>query len=223
VAVGVDRRLIIFDLDGTLIDSSRDLATALNAALRHFAPALQPVPLDVVRAFIGGGAGVLVERSVAHVGLDRQPEEVLPVFLAAYRRCLLETTRLYDGALEAPEALRGDALAVLTNKPGDMSRAILDGLGVVGRFLRVYGGGDLPTRKPDPDGVFRLLDESGVPPEQAAMVGDSAIDVRTGRAAGVRTVGVTYGFDRASFTAEPPDLLIDDLRSLPAVLGCARL
>jgi phosphoglycolate phosphatase len=221
--VTASRRLVIFDLDGTLIDSSRDLATAINAALRHFLPALEPVPLDVVRAFIGSGARVLVERSIAHVGLDRGPEEVLPVFLAAYSRCLLETTRLYDGALEALEALRGDTLAVLTNKPGDMSRAILDGLGVGQRFLRVYGGGDLPTRKPDPDGVFRLLDESGLPPEQAAMVGDSAIDVRTGRAAGVRTIGVTYGFDKASLTAEAPDLLIDDLRSLPGVLGCARL
>jgi phosphoglycolate phosphatase len=219
----VKRRLVVFDLDGTLIDSSRDLATAVNAALRHFAPALPPVPLETVRSFIGSGARVLMARSVAHVGLDRDPEEVLPAFLSAYGRCLLDTTRLYDGVEQALAALGGHALAVLTNKPGDMSRTILDGLGVGRRFVRVYGGGDLPSRKPDPEGIFRLLAESGLPPEDAAMVGDSAIDVRTGRAAGIRTIGVSYGFDWASLTAEPPDIVIDDMRSLPSVLGCATL
>jgi phosphoglycolate phosphatase len=219
----VNRRLVVFDLDGTLIDSSRDLATAVNAALRHFAPALPPVPLETVRSFIGNGARVLVARSLAHAGLDVDPEAVRRAFMEAYGRCLLDTTRLYDGVLEAMAALDGHALAVLTNKPGDMSRAILDGLGVGPRFLRVYGGGDLPAHKPDPAGILRLLEEAGLKREDAVMVGDSAIDVRTGRAAGVRTVGVSYGFDRASLTAEPPDVVIDDIRALPTVLGCATL
>lgn len=210
--------LVVFDLDGTLVDSSRDLATAVNAALTRIAPEASPIPLDVVRAFIGSGARMLVARSLARAGLPHPVEDVLPVFLECYRGCLLETTTLYPGAREALEGLDGRTLAVLTNKPGDMSRAILHGLGVASRFARIYGGGDVPGKKPDPAGLRRLLEETGSAAAEAVMVGDSAIDVRTGRAAGVRTVGVTYGFDPESLAAEPPDLLIHDLRELPGVI-----
>jgi len=112
---------------------------------------------------------------------------------------------------------------VLTNKPGGMSRKILTGLGIGDRFVRVYGGGDIPERKPDPGGLIRLMTETGLGPQDTLMVGDSAIDVRTGRAAGVKTVGVTSGFDPASLAAEPPDVVIHDLRALPEALRCARL
>jgi len=105
-------------------------------------------------------------------------------------------------------------LAVLTNKPGEMSRHILQGLGVAGRFARICGAGDVPAKKPDPAGLRWILEQTGIPPEAAVLVGDSAIDVRTGRAAGVRTVGVTYGLDPASLEAMPPDVLISDLREL---------
>jgi phosphoglycolate phosphatase len=207
-------RLVVFDLDGTLVDSSRDLATSVNAALQRVAPGTPELGEDLVRSFIGSGARVLIARSLARTGLPHPVEEVLPVFLEEYRRRLLESTRLYPGAVEALDRLRGRRLAVLTNKPGDMSRTILDGLGVADRFFRIYGGGDLDTRKPDPAGLARLAAEAGVPPGETLMVGDSAIDVRTGRAAGTLTAGVTYGFDTAGFREDPPDLLVSTLTEL---------
>jgi phosphoglycolate phosphatase len=214
-------RLVVFDLDGTLVDSSRDLAAAVNAALSAVAPGTPQLAEDVVRSFIGSGARVLIERSVRAAGLSRFVDEVLPAFLQAYRGRLLDTTRLYPGVLEALDALAPRTFAVLTNKPGDMSRAILQGLGVADRFARVYGGGDLKERKPDPAGLLRILDETHAEPGEAAMVGDSDVDVLTGRAAGVRTIGVRYGFDPGSLEATPPDELIDDLRELPGRLGTA--
>jgi phosphoglycolate phosphatase len=215
-------RLVVFDLDGTLIDSSRDLATAVNRALQRVAAGAPPLSDDVVRSFIGSGAGVLIARSLARTGVASTPEEVLPVFLEEYAACLLDETRLYPGTLDALDELRraphGRTLAVLTNKPGDMSRTILAGLGVADRFFRIYGAGDVSARKPDPAGLRRLAEEAGVAPGDAVMVGDSAIDVRTGRAAGAWTAGVTYGFDAESFRDHPPDLLVSRLTELSARL-----
>jgi phosphoglycolate phosphatase len=208
-------RLVVFDLDGTLVDASGDLASALNATLAQLFPGTPPLSLEAVRSFIGEGARVLVARALAASGLSTSPEQVLPVYLEHYRRCLLDTTVLYPGIEEALERLRPRPMAVLTNKPGDMSRTILQGLGVSDRFFRVYGGGDLKARKPDPEGLRRLLDESGARPQDSVMIGDSAIDVRTGRAAGVATVGVTYGFDGQGLLRDPPDVLVNDPRELP--------
>jgi phosphoglycolate phosphatase len=163
---------------------------------------------------VGSGARVLITRSLAHAALPHGAEEVLPVFLEEYSRCLLEATRLYPGTVEALDRLRNRRLAVLTNKPGGMSRAILKGLGVDDRFFRIYGAGDLEARKPDPAGLRRIADEAGVAPGESVMVGDSAIDVRTGRGAGTVTAGVTYGFDAESFSADPPDLLVSSLTDL---------
>lgn len=209
--------LVVFDLDGTLIDSARDLAGALNQTLDRLRPGTPALPLEDVRAMIGDGALKLITRALRAVGLPDPPQDALPVFLECYRARLLEETRLYPGVAEVLEALASRRLAVLTNKPGDLSRAILEGLGVAQRFEWVYGGGDLPAKKPDPVGLHRLLAESGLSPEQAVMVGDSAIDVRTGRAAGVRTIGVRYGFDPEGLRQEPPDVLVDEPRQLVAL------
>jgi phosphoglycolate phosphatase len=216
------RALIVFDLDGTLVDSSRDLANAVNAALRRIDPSAPTLALDVVRSFIGSGARNLVARSLVHAGIALPLAEALPVFLEEYERRLTEHTRFYDGVEDTLDRLSGHPLAVLTNKPGDMSRRILDALGAGARFFRVYGGGDLPSRKPDPDGLLRLMAESAATPRTTVMVGDSAIDVRTGRAAGARTVGVRYGFDPESLVSEPPDALFDHLRELPAFMESLR-
>ena len=207
-------RLVVFDLDGTLIDSSRDLASAVNRALRRAAPDAPSLEEDVVRSFVGSGARILITRSVAAAHLERSVDEVLPLFLEEYRRGLLDATRLYPGAEEALDRLRDRPLAVLTNKPGDMSRAILEGLGVAGRFFRIYGAGDIDARKPDPAGLKRIAEEAGVDVQAAVMVGDSGIDVLTGRAAGALTAGVTYGFDAESFRDHPPDLLVRSLTEL---------
>ena len=215
------RGLVVFDLDGTLIDSSQDLATAVNRALARVAPGSPPLSLETVRGMIGEGARNLVAKSLATAGIASTPEELLPVFLECYSECLLDRTQPYPGVREALDLLDGCALAVLTNKPGEMSRRILEGLGMSERFFRVYGGFDLPSRKPDPQGLRLLLHEASARAEDAVMVGDSAIDVRTGRAAGVRTVGVSYGFDPLSLEREPPDVLIADLRELPALLQAA--
>ena len=206
--------LVVFDLDGTLIDSSQDLAAAVNRALQRAAPDAPALPEDVVRTFIGSGARVLITRSVAAAGLSQSVDEVLPLFLDEYGRGLLDATRLYPGTEDALSRLRDRHLAVLTNKPGDMSRLILEGLGVADRFFRIYGAGDVDTRKPDPAGLRRLADEAGVDLQAAVMVGDSGIDVRTGRAAGALTAGVTYGFDADSFRDDPPDILVRSLTEL---------
>jgi len=206
--------LVVFDLDGTLIDSSRDLAAAVNRALQRTSPGVAGLPEDLVRSFIGSGARVLITRTLAQAGLTRSVDEVLPVFLEEYGRGLLDATRLYPGTAEALDRLRFCPLAVLTNKPGDMSRAILEGLGVKDRFFRIYGAGDVEARKPDPGGLRRIAEEAEVDPRAAVMVGDSGIDVQTGRAAGALTAGVTYGFDTGSFRDDPPDLLVSSLTEL---------
>jgi phosphoglycolate phosphatase len=211
-------RLVVFDLDGTLVDSSRDLASAVNAALQQVAPGAPPLPEVLVRSFIGSGARKLIERSLQASGLPLPADDVLPAFLEEYRGRMLDTTRLYPGVEAALDALAAKTLAVLTNKPGDLSRAILEGLGVASRFARVYGGDDLPERKPQPSGLLRILEEAGTAASEAVLVGDSDIDVLTGRAAGVFTVGVSYGFAPHSLETTPPDLMIDDLGQLAARL-----
>jgi phosphoglycolate phosphatase len=207
-------RLLVFDLDGTLVDSSRDIATAVNAAFACLAPGTPTIPLDAILSFVGEGARLLIERSVGHAGLDLPADDVLAVYLECYRAHLLDTTSLYPGIPEALDALEGTTLAVLTNKPGDMSRAILEGLGVSGRFARVWGAGDVPSRKPDPAGLLCLIDDIGVPAGETWMVGDSATDVGAARAAGVRVAGVTWGFHPVALRAAGADRLIDDPRDL---------
>ena len=167
---------------------------------------------------MGDGARVLVARCLAASGLDRRVEDVLPVYLEAYRRRLLDTTTFYPGALEALDALRDRTLCVLTNKPGDLARTLLTALGGAPRFARIWGGGDVPGQKPDPAGLLRLMGETGARPEETVMVGDSPVDVATGRAAAVFTVGVTFGLDPRGVADARPDALIDDLRDLPKVL-----
>jgi len=205
-------RLLVLDLDGTLVDSSRDIAAALDAALQRLVPGTAPIPLERVLDFVGEGARLLIERSLAHASLALPVDEVLAVYLDCYRERLLDTTRLYPGMAEALAALgpAGPALAVLTNKPGDLSRTILEGLGVADRFARILGAGDVPARKPDPAGLLALLEELGIPAAEAWMVGDSATDVHTGRAAGVRVAGVAWGFHPAGLRAAGPDRILDD-------------
>jgi phosphoglycolate phosphatase len=212
-------RLLVFDLDGTLVDSSRDLASALNATFARLAPDASPVPLEAVVSFVGDGARVLIERSLHHAGIVLPVDDVLRAYLECYRARLLDETRLYPGVADALRALAGETLAVLTNKPGELSRAILQGLGVAPRFARIWGPEDVPARKPSPAGLFRLLDELGARADAAWMIGDSRTDVETARGAGVRVAGVSWGFQPDALRAAAPDLLIDDPRDLARLGG----
>jgi phosphoglycolate phosphatase len=209
--------LLVFDLDGTLVDSSRDLAAATNAALGRVAPDAPAVPLEKIRTFVGNGAGVLIEKSLRHAGIDHPLDDVLPVFLECYEECLLDTTVPYPGIPSALEALRGVALAVLTNKPGPLARKLLEGLGLARHFERIWGGGDVDARKPDPAGLLRLVAELEATTGETWMIGDSPVDVRTGRAAGVRVAGVTWGLAPEELRREAPDRLLEAAGRLVAL------
>jgi phosphoglycolate phosphatase len=204
-------RLVAFDLDGTLIDSIGDIASSVNAALGERFGDAGRLPTATVRGFVGGGARQLIERCLA--ALNRPPDDVGVIFdrfLPIYRARLLETTLLYPGMRDALDEIgRSARLAVLTNKPGEFSRAIVGGLGLSGRFIDVIGGDDLNTRKPDPEGLHRLCAAAGVAPEEAALVGDSAVDILTAKNAGALSVGVRWGYDREGVEREGPDVAIN--------------
>lgn len=215
--MGLSTRLLVFDLDGTLVDSTRDLAAATNEALQRVAPGRPALPVETVQGFVGNGARVLIEKTLGHAEVSLPADELLPVFLECYARCLLDTTRPYPGIPEALDALQGRAMAVLTNKPGPLARTLLEGLGLASHFARIWGPGDVPERKPAPGGLERLIDELGATPGTTWMIGDSAVDVQTARAAGVRVAGVTWGLAPEALLREQPDRLIDDARDLPAL------
>ena len=182
----------------------------MNAALQRLSPTSPPVPLERVVSFVGDGARVLIERVLHHQGLLLDADAVLPLYLECYRERALDTTRLYPGIEPALAELAaaGCTLAVLTNKPGELSRTILDGLGVASRFARIWGAGDTKARKPDPDGLVRLMAELGAGARETWLVGDSPTDVKTARAAGVRVAGVCWGFDTGALRAAAPDRLV---------------
>ena len=213
-------RLIVFDLDGTLIDSIGDIAASANQTLVEFFGAEASLPVSHVREFIGGGARQLIERCLSGIGRPgQQTSEVFDRFLAVYRSRLTETTALYEGVADVLDALAPRAsLAILTNKPGDMSRGIVHALGLEARFMANIGGGDLATKKPDPEGLAAIMKAACVRPEDTAMVGDSAIDVETARNAGAVSVGVTWGYDRDGMERARPDHVVTAPRGLRQVL-----
>lgn len=199
-------RLLVFDLDGTLVDSKVDLAGSVNHALAAFGFPVLPHP--VIYSYVGDGATMLIRRAVGQEGNGALPA-VLKRFLEHYGRHLLDTTVPYPGV---PESLAEWAgvyrMAVLTNKPLDMSRKILSGLLLSRYFADVVGGDSFDTKKPEPEGLLRIMERFGVSPGETLMIGDSANDVLAGRRAGVSTCGVTYGLGAAGFAASPPDFTI---------------
>ena len=211
--------LVIFDLDGTLIDSKLDIACAVNATrLRMGRPALDN---DTVYSYVGNGAPVLMRRAFPDAS-DEEVKQALEFFLAYYRDHPLDNTKFYPGTGETLDRLQaaGVKSAVLTNKPLGITKQILEGLGASDRFVRVYGGESFPKRKPDPAGVNALLSEFSISPARAVMVGDSAVDMQTGRNASILACGVTYGFQPETLAAESPDVVFDDMADVAEwVLG----
>ncbi len=216
-------RLLIFDLDGTLVDSKQDLAKSINAMLDHYG---RPVlPLEVIGSYIGDGAPMLVRRALGDPDDEQFFNEALRYFLDYYREHKLDHTYVYQGVKEALGRIRASAngrglqMAVLTNKPVRPSEAIVEGLGLGEFFVKVYGGNSFHTKKPDPLGAQTLLRETGVAAGEACMIGDSSIDVLTGRNAGLWTVGLTYGFAPHTLEEAPPDVLVDSPQELAQVLA----
>jgi phosphoglycolate phosphatase len=214
--------LLIFDLDGTLIDSKLDLAQSVNATRAHMG--LGPLDNERVYSYVGNGAPVLIRRALGPEYGDEQVQQALEYFLAYYREHMLDCTTLYPGMRECLDRLHdeGVRMAVLTNKPVRFSSGILDGLGVGGHFFRVYGGNSFEQKKPHPVGVDKLIEESGVARERALMVGDSGIDIQTARNARIKSCGVTYGFQPETLEEDPPDILIERPEQLTELVLAGR-
>jgi|ERR1700692_259301 len=217
-------KLVIFDLDGTLIDSRLDLVHSVNAALRHIGR--RDLPDHVIASYVGDGAPILIQRALGGEKVDEAVvRQGLQFFLSYYREHKLDHTTVYDGVKEALTMVQRSSngvlrkLAVLSNKPVGPSRAIVEALGLGPFFMQVYGGNSFATKKPDPEGALRLLEELGVQPEEAAIVGDAHVDIETGRNAGLLTVGVSYGFAPHTLRDQPPDILVDTPAELAEVFN----
>ena len=233
-------RLLVFDLDGTLIDSSLDLCNSVNAALTHVG---KPVlPNKLIASYIGDGAAMLVRRALGDQDdLDsREPgdpqqklifEQAFDYFLTYYRAHKLDNTRTYPGVIESLQMIRAAnpalPMAVLTNKPVYPSRAICEALGLAPFFFANYGGNSFATKKPDPEGLLAIIAEAsaptpGAPPILAAetvMIGDSDVDVRTACACGARSLGCTYGLAPEALAASLPDATVDSPAEWSVALG----
>ena len=206
--------LLIFDLDGTLIDSRLDLAHAVNATRSHMR--MGPLEHERVYSYVGNGAPVLIRRALGDRATEAQVQEALEYFLEYYREHYLDYTTLYPGVRESLQRLlaAGKRMAVLTNKPVRISRAIVDGLGVHSHFFQVYGGNSFEFKKPHPVGVEALMREAGVGRDVTLMVGDSRVDVETARNAGIACCGVTYGFQPETLADPAPAKLVDSMDEL---------
>jgi phosphoglycolate phosphatase len=208
---------VVFDLDGTLIDSRADLAQAVNHVLRAFG--LAALSLETVTGYIGEGARMLVRRALGPAREDRL-DDGLKIFMDHYAVHLLDHTQLYPGiaAMLRELAQRGVVLSVLSNKPEAMSQAILGGLGVLSVFRAVLGGDSFPERKPEPTGLEHLRSLTGTPLAKVLVVGDSLIDLRTARAAGIDFCGVAWGFGAEGLRAAGAQPIIDEPAELLAIV-----
>lgn len=204
--------LFIFDLDGTLVDSARDLASSLNHALGVLGR--PPLEFEQVLRCVGRGARVLIERALGTRDDIAAVERGLAAFLEHYRDECVQRTGLFPGAAAALEGLAPSTRAVLTNKPIEPTLKILDHLGVREHFARVDGGDTVTQKKPSPDGLLDIAREFGVPPERTLLLGDTSVDLLAARAAGAAVALVPYGFEPESAWPEPPDYRLESLEAL---------
>jgi len=209
---------LVFDLDGTLIDSRRDITTAVNRTRGRYG--LPPLALEDVVGMVGEGARLLIERAFPELPAERL-DEALVLYLAAYREVCLDETRPYPGVPGMLAALAERyPLALLSNKGEELSRLILAGLGLDSFFREVLGGDSLPTRKPDPAGLRLLAERLGSPVARLLLVGDTRIDAETAHAAGCPFVLVEWGFPRPLGTAGlMTSLRVATAAELTAALG----
>ena len=234
--VSVPPRLLVFDLDGTLIDSSLDLCNSVNAALAHVGKPSLPNPL--IASYIGDGAAMLVRRALGDPNdldalhpnaSDDLFRSTFDFFLTYYRAHKLDHTRCYDGVLPALTTIRARhphlPMAVLTNKPVNPSRDICRALSLEPFFFQNYGGNSFDTKKPDPEGLITLITEasaiagSPIMPQQTVMIGDSDVDFLTAQRCGANFLGCTFGLAPAALAAAQPELTVDHPTEWPEALG----
>ena len=203
---------VLFDLDGTLVDSARDIAASVNWVLSELGLARHSV--EEIQRFVGDGMKSLLTRAI---GTD-DPEHLkasIKLFREHYRAHCLDTSRLYPGVMTVLEALRDKPLAVVTNKPREVSVYMIEQLGLAPHFRVILGGESTPNKKPHPEPILHALQQLGAEPTRSAIVGDHANDILAGKAAGLWTCAVTYGLtDRAILEHTQPDLLLDRLEDL---------
>ncbi len=210
-------RALIFDLDGTLIDSQRDLIRSVSATLREMGR--EELHEDTISGYIGHGAPQLVGRALGSGATEDECQRALKFFLAYYEDHKLDSTCAYPGVPEALEHLAAFPMAILTNKPVRVSMRILKELGLAKYFRAVYGGNSFETKKPDPFGARTILREFGAAPAEAILIGDSEVDVQTARNAGTVAVAVNYGFGTHDRAAYPADIYLDRLTDLVPLLA----
>ncbi|MCZ6533986.1 MAG: HAD hydrolase-like protein [SAR324 cluster bacterium] len=207
---------LIFDLDGTLVDTLPDIATAINLTRGQYG--MDPLPADQITGQVGNGTAYLVRQTVPVA--EHLFEEAHGHYGAFYEQHMLDQSRLHDGVVFVLDHFRNRALGVVTNKPIRQTETLLTGLCVRERFGTVLGGDSLARMKPDPLPLTHFICKHGLRPEQVVMIGDGINDVRAGKAAGVMTVAVTYGVaSRKEMIAEQPDFIIDRMDGLLDIIA----
>jgi phosphoglycolate phosphatase len=210
-------RALIFDLDGTLIDSKRDLIRSVNAMLRELRRG--ELAEETISGYIGHGAPQLVARAIGNGSTEEERQRALQFFLSYYEEHKMDSTCAYPGVAETLEQLARMPMAVLTNKPVRISVRILDQMGLAKYFRAIYGGNSFETKKPNPQGARKILGDLGVEPREALLVGDSEVDVQTARNAGTLAAAVNYGFGVHDRGAYPADIYLDRFDELVTLLG----
>jgi phosphoglycolate phosphatase len=210
-------RALIFDLDGTLIDSKQDLIHSVNAMLRELGR--RELAEETISGYIGHGAPQLVARALGDGCTEAERKQALEFFLRYYETHKMDTTCAYPGVAETLQKLAGMPMAVLTNKPVRISVRILNAMGLSQYFRAIYGGNSFETKKPDPLGARTILKELGAEPGEALLVGDSEVDVQTARNAGMMAAAVNYGFGVHDRGAYPADIYLDRFDELVMFLG----
>jgi len=214
-------RVIVFDLDGTLIDSKLDLALAVSATLEWMKR--PPIAHEKIYGYVGNGAPMLIQRALGEGAAEEDCRRALEHFLSYYREHMLDNTVAYPGVREGLAALANLPMAVLTNKPTRFSAMILEGLRLARYFRYVHGGNSFERKKPDPMGMEALLRDLRVASRETLMVGDSAVDVQTARNANTWVCGVSYGLGSDRLTGKfAPDAMVDSLEELPKLIGAPK-
>jgi phosphoglycolate phosphatase len=208
---------LIFDLDGTLIDSKQDLIYSVNAMLREVGRG--DLPEETISGYIGHGAPQLVARALGDGSTERERQRALQFFLSYYELHKMDSTRAYPGVAETLEKLESVPMAVLTNKPVRISVRILNAMGLSKYFRAIYGGNSFETKKPDPLGARTILHELEVEPQEVLLVGDSEVDVQTARNAGTLAAAVNYGFGVHDRGVYPADIYLDRFGELATLLS----